>query len=161
MTVNVSIATRSREENWLPILELSVQEVFEIMLGCRLEPAASSESKPPGEFTAMIGLAGELCGVLTVCCGTRSANLIAVRMLGAELVTSEEQVWDALGEICNMIAGNFKNKLSGTDGHCLLSVPTVITGGEYNFHALVDGRSLETTMLFEGAPIAVRLELHS
>jgi chemotaxis protein CheX len=161
MSTDVSIAVRAQQENWLPILELSAQEVFGIMVGCRLEPAAGSEQKAAGEFTAMVGLAGALCGILTMGCGAHSAKLIAARMLGTDVASSEEQVCDALGEICNMIAGNFKNKLSGTADGCMLSVPTVITGGQYNFHSLADGGSLETTLLFEGAPLVVRLDLHS
>lgn len=161
MTVDTTMTGRSKEENWLPILELSVQEVFEIMLGCRLEPASTSEHPPSGEFTAMVGLAGALCGVLTVCCGSHAATGVARRMLGDEAANSEAHVWDALGELCNMIAGNFKNKLSSADGNCMLSVPTVVSGGEYSYHSLADGESLETTLLFEGAPIIVRLELHS
>jgi CheY-specific phosphatase CheX len=81
-------------------------------------------------------------------------------MLG-DSVASEEQVSDALGEICNMVTGNFKNKLAGTDERCMLSVPTVINGGEYNFRSMADGSSLETVVLFEDAPVAVRLQLHS
>jgi chemotaxis protein CheX len=161
MSADSSIAVRSHQENWLPILELSVQEVFEIMLGCRVEPAAESEHPANGEFTAMVGLAGALCGILTFACGSQAASQIAKRMLGPEIANSEAQVWDALGEICNMIAGNFKNKLAGMDGRCMLSVPTVVTGGEYSFHSLADGGSLETIMLFEGAPLVIRLELHS
>jgi chemotaxis protein CheX len=160
MSADMSVAVRAQEENWQPILELAVQEVFEIMLGCRLEPAAGSEQKVASEVTAMVGLAGELCGILSMGCGSRSAHLIAARMLGSD-VASGEQVWDALGEICNMIAGNFKNKLSGTADRCMLSVPTVITGAEYNFHSLADAGSLDTTLLFEGAPVVIRPELHS
>jgi chemotaxis protein CheX len=161
MSVDTTITGRSHEENWLPILELSVQEVFEIMLGCRLEPASASEHPPSGEFTAMVGLAGSLCGLLTVCCGARAATSVASRMLGEEAANIEAQVWDALGELCNMIAGNFKNKLAGADGTCMLSVPTVVSGGEYSYHSLADGESLETTMLFDGSPVVIRLELHS
>jgi chemotaxis protein CheX len=70
-------------------------------------------------------------------------------------------LWDAIGEICNMIAGNFKNKLTGLSDRCLLSVPTVITGGDYSFHSLADSGALEVTMLFENQPIQVSLEVHS
>jgi CheY-specific phosphatase CheX len=80
-------------------------------------------------------------------------------MLG-DIVNSEDQVSDALGKICNMVAGNFKNKLSGIDGRCMLSVPTVIRGGQYQFRSLADGDLLDVCVLFEGAPLAVRLELH-
>jgi chemotaxis protein CheX len=157
----MSFTERAQQENWVPILELSSREVFEIMLGSTLELAAGSEQESAPEFTAMIGLAGSLCGLLTVSCSARAANEIAVRMLGADAANPGEQVWDALGELCNMIAGNFKNKLSGPDGRCMLSVPTVITGEEYNFHSLSNGGSFETTMLFEGSPLVIRLELHT
>jgi chemotaxis protein CheX len=105
-------------------------------------------------------MAGSLCGILTVCCDAKTARHVAKCMLG-DTADSEEQVADALGEICNMIAGNFKNKLAGTDDRCMLSVPTVISGGEYSFHSLADGDSMETVLLFEGAPVAVRLQLQS
>ncbi len=56
MTTDASVAVRSREENWVSLLELSVEEVFEIMLGCRARPVAKQQTS--GEFTAMVGLAG-------------------------------------------------------------------------------------------------------
>ena len=158
MSTDTSFVTRSKEENWLPVLELAVEEVFEIMVGCRVKVAEQSEHKPNEEFTAMVGLAGALCGILTVCCDAKTAGEVAKRMLG-DTADSQQQVADALGEVCNMIAGNFKNKLAGTDGRCMLSVPTVISGGEYSFHSLAEGTSLEAVLLFEGAPIAVRLQL--
>ncbi|MGB8010164.1 MAG: chemotaxis protein CheX [Terriglobales bacterium] len=160
MSTDTSFAARSHEENWLPVLELAVEEVFEIMLGSRVKPMAQSEHKPRGEFTAMVGLAGALCGILTVCCDAKTAGELAKRMLG-DAATSEGEVGDALGEICNMIAGNFKNKLAGTDERCMLSVPTVISGEEYSFHAMAEGKSVESVLLFEGAPVAVRLQLES
>jgi chemotaxis protein CheX len=159
MSVDTSAAVRSHEENWQPILVLAVEEVFEIMLGCRVKAAPRSEHGIHGEFTAMIGLAGSLCGVLSVCCDAQTAKQLAKCMLG-DIVNSQDQVSDALGEICNMVAGNFKNKLSGMDGRCMLSVPAVISGGEYQFRSLANGDLLDVCVLFEGAPVSVRLELH-
>jgi len=160
MSTDTSFVTRSKEENWLPVLELAVEEVFEIMLGCRVKPVAPAEHTPNGEFTAMIGLAGALCGILTVCCSATTAGQIAKSMLG-DAAKSADEVGDALGEVCNMIAGNFKNKLAGTDERCMLSVPSVVSGGEYSLHSLAAGNAVETVMLFEGAPVDVRLQLQS
>jgi chemotaxis protein CheX len=160
MSADGGLAKRSHEENWLPILELAIQEVFEIMLGCQVNPMAPSEHNANAEFTAMVGLAGALCGILTVRCDANTAHQIATRMLG-DAAGSEEQAADALGEMCNMITGNFKNKLAGTDEQCMLSVPSVISGGKYSFRSLADGVSIETAVLFEGAPVFVRLQLHS
>ncbi|MGA9526979.1 MAG: chemotaxis protein CheX [Terriglobales bacterium] len=161
MSVDASLAVRSQEENWLPILELAVEEVFEIMLGSRVKPIAKDEHGPTAEFTAMVGLAGALCGILTFCCDRTTARELAKCMLGPEIADSEDQISDALGEICNMIAGNFKNKLAGADGRCMLSVPTVIKGEEYTFYSLADGDHLDTVMLFMDRPIGVSLQLHT
>jgi len=161
MSTDTSLLVRSHEENWLPVLELAVEEVFEIMVGQRVKPAPKSETIPPGGFTAMVGIAGALCGILTVSCDKKTAREIGKCMLGPEITDSEEQVSDALGEVCNMIAGNFKNKLSSANQSCMLSVPTVIKGDEYSYRSLADGESLETVMLFGDAPLSVCLQLHS
>ncbi|HXB99932.1 MAG TPA: chemotaxis protein CheX [Terriglobales bacterium] len=160
MSTDAVLTKRAQEEDWLPVLELAIQEVFEIMLRCQVTPAAQSEHRPKGEFTAIVGLAGALCGVLTICCDAKTASQIAKAMLG-DAAESEDQVADALGEICNMVTGNFKNKLAGTDERCMLSVPSIVTGAEYKFRSLADGYSMETIVLFEESPIVVRLQLHS
>jgi outer membrane protein OmpA-like peptidoglycan-associated protein len=109
MSTGTSPRARSHEENWLPVLELAVEEVFEIMVGQKVTPAQKSEAHRPGGFTAMVGLAGGLCGILTISCDRTAAQAVAKSMLGPEITESEEQISDALGEICNMVAGNFES----------------------------------------------------
>lgn len=147
-------------ESWGPLLEVAVREVFEIMLGCKLE--SQNEPAPvSGDFTAMVGLAGQLCGLLTLHCSAHSAALMASRMLGVDVKESDPQMWDAIGEIANMIAGNFKNKLTGMGDRCMLSVPTVITGSDYSLRSMTNAGPLEVPFLFEGAPISIAVEVHS
>ena len=155
-----SLDSRSIPENWQPLLELACREVFEIMLGAKLEPT-TGEAPPPTEFSAIVGLAGQLCGVLSLRCNAKSANLMASMMLGIDPKQADEHMWDALGEVCNMIAGNFKNKLTGMGDGCMLSVPTVITGEDYSFHSLADEGQLEVMFRFEGSLVVVSLETHS
>jgi chemotaxis protein CheX len=147
-------------ENWQPFLELAAREVFEIMLGCKLEPQDAG-SPATAEITAMVGLAGQLCGLLTLRCSSQSATLMASKMLGVSVSQVDEQMWDAMGEIANMVAGNFKNKLTGMADRCMLSVPTVITGSDYSCRSMADTGPLEVTMLFEGAPVTVAVEIHT
>lgn len=108
MSTDTGFARRAYEENWLPVLDLAIEEVFEIMLGCRVKPVKESGAMVKNEFTAMVGLAGALCGILTICCSAETAREIARCMLG-DAVDSEDQVSDALGEVCNMVAGNFES----------------------------------------------------
>jgi len=161
MSTDTSLVVRSHEENWLPVLELAIEEVFEIMVGQRVKPAPNADAQPPGGFTAMVGIAGALCGILTISCDKVTAREIARHMLGPEIADSEEQISDALGEICNIIAGNFKNKLSSASQSCMLSVPTVIKGEEYSYRSLADGEVLDTVMLFGESTLSVCLQLHS
>jgi chemotaxis protein CheX len=86
---------------------------------------------------------------------------MASKMLGVEPEAVEEHIYDAVGEVCNMVAGNFKNKLTGISDKCMLSVPTVITGSDYCYHTLSDKGSLQLVVLFEGSRIMLSLELHS
>lgn len=157
----MQVAATSREQEWLPILTLAAQEVFEIMIGSPLGTAPQSDA-PRGEtFTAMVGLAGSVRGVVTFSCGAQSAQQIAIRMLGSEVACTEGHVCDAIGEICNMVAGNFKNKLIGFDKPCLLSVPAVVTGRAYRFHSLAGGESLQTVLTLNGEPLVIRLDIHA
>jgi chemotaxis protein CheX len=145
--------------SWDVVLEIAAREVFELMLGCKLTKPASPLTEAP-EMTAMVGLAGRLCGVMILRCSGESSILMASRMLGVQPCEIGREGCDAFGEICNMIAGNFKNKISGLGKDCMLSVPTVISGGHYNIHPLSGSEAIELTLLFESRPIGISLQLH-
>jgi chemotaxis protein CheX len=146
-------------QKWIPLLEVAAQEVFELMLGCKLtSPDGASDSQP--DITAMVGLAGQLCGVLSIRCDHKSAALMASKMLGIEVDLAGTEMCDAFGEVCNMVAGNFKNKIAGLGDGCMLSVPTVITGTEYDLYSPTETGRLEVKFLFEGLPMTVSLEVN-
>jgi len=157
---NSGVSSAPARDCWLPTLQLATQEVFELMLACPLEVPGEAPVEGALDITAMVGLAGQLCGVLTLRCSAKSASHMASRMLGIDAEKAGPEMWDAVGEICNMVAGNFKNKISGLGDGCMLSVPTVITGADYNLHSMVD-TGIHTVLLFEGEPLALTLEVHS
>jgi chemotaxis protein CheX len=153
-------SARSSHEEWIPPLELAAREVFELMLGCQLTtPESSTEAAL--NVTSMVGLAGQLCGVMTIRCSSNSAELMASKMLGVGRDEVGSALCDALGEVCNMVAGNFKNKISGMSEKCLLSTPTVIIGSDYKLHSVADSPALVIRLLFEGMPLVVSLHFHS
>jgi chemotaxis protein CheX len=152
------LAPSQRHENWTPLLEVAAREVFDLMLGCQLTEWSSEHDAAP-DITAMVGLAGQMCGLLCLRCDQKAAVLMASKMLGPEPGNVGPQMADALGEVCNMIAGNFKNKISGMGSGCMLSVPTVITGTDYNLYSNADSPGLEIRMLFESKPIVISLQI--
>jgi chemotaxis protein CheX len=153
-----TLAARQRRENWTPLLEVAVREVFELMLGSQLSEW-SSHHDAALDITAMVGLAGQMCGMLSLRCEQKSAVLMAAKMLGLESDNVDLDTADALGEVCNMIAGNFKNKIPGMGSDCMLSVPTVITGTHYSLYSNADSPGLKVRLLFENQPIVISLFL--
>jgi chemotaxis protein CheX len=83
---------------------------------------------------------------------------MASKMLGREIDNFGPEMCDAFGEVCNMVAGNFKNKVPGLGDGCMLSVPTVITGNDYNLHSSKASNALEVRLLFEDRPVVISLQ---
>ena len=154
-----SPAAQSGHQDWLPVLELGAREVFELMLGCQLTVAGKA-MHGAFEVTSLVGLAGQLCGMLSIRCSYQAAGLMASKMLGADRKHADRERWDALGEVCNMVAGNFKNKIPGLGDGCMLSVPTVIIGHNYSLYSLRNSKACEVRLLFENLPIVICLEIH-
>lgn len=119
-------------------LDKSVREVFETMLGvqCRHEDrtAALPEHKAAVSVTAVVGFGGILSGACVFRCDALAACAIAACMAGMDFETVDDVVKDAMGEICNMLAGTWKSKVPDLAANCGLSVPAVITGSDYNLH---------------------------
>ncbi|MGA2019637.1 MAG: chemotaxis protein CheX [Candidatus Sulfotelmatobacter sp.] len=154
------LVAEKQHQDWLPFLEFATREVFEMMVGCQL---TKQETASTARFnvTAVVGLAGKLSGVIGVRCQEKTAALMASRMLGVELDKVGAETSDALGEVCNMVAGNFKNKISGLGDGCMLSPPSVITGEDYVVHTRPSMAILEVNLLFETMPLLVTLHVHS
>lgn len=158
-TANELFSAGSREQ-CTSLLELATREVFHLMLGSELA-TATSDAEPPHEVTSMVGMAGELCGVLSIRCEEKAAVLMTSRMLGVPPENAKSEMQDALGEICNMVAGNFKNKIAGLGDGCMLSPPTVISGSDYTTYSIADKPAIGVCLLFESMPIMILLEIHS
>jgi chemotaxis protein CheX len=159
-SASAMMAAKANHENWIPLIDMATREVFELMLSSQLAVPTAPEEKRP-DVTAMVGLAGQLCGVLSLRCSGKAAAIMASKMLGMDLDKVGPEIADALGEVCNMIAGNFKNKVSGLSDGCMLSPPTVVTGSDYDLHSMADSPALEVRLLFEGMPISISLQIHS
>ena len=156
------LAANGTHENWISLIEISAKEVFELMLSSQLtSPECHTPSLLPLGVTAMVGLAGQLCGLISVRCNEKAAALMTSKMLGVPFDKVGPEVSDALGEICNMVAGNFKNKIAGLGDGCMLSPPTVIAGSDYDLHSPAESPGLEVKLLFEGLPIVITLQINS
>ena len=145
-------------QQWKALLELATREVFEMMVGGELKP--NPDDGAGTGITAVVGLAKQLCGLVTVQCSTDCAGQIASSMLGTEISGLDRNALDAMGEICNMVAGNFKAKIPGMEDGCVLSVPTLIRGSDYKVRTVGKGMSLVNHLSFNGLPLHICVNVH-
>ena len=132
-------------------LEESVTEVFQLMLGV---DCSANACPPPSEdesVTAVVGFGGALSGACVFRTGGSGAMVIAARMTGMEFTEIDDTVKDAIGEICNMLAGSWKGKVPQLAANCGLSVPAVITGRNYKLHVQAPEFRLDRAYRFEDA----------
>jgi chemotaxis protein CheX len=100
-----------------------------------------------------------MCGLVGIRCSKETGHALANIMLGMDN-GSEDQVLDALGEICNMLAGSFKSRIPGMADTCMLSIPTTIAGADYRVHALSGGRHFEFLARTENHKLQIILHIN-
>ena len=72
-------------------------------------------------------------------------------MAGMEFTEVDDTVKDAIGEVCNMLAGTWKGKVPELASRCDLSVPAVITGRDYKLRVQAPEFTLRHGYRFDDA----------
>jgi chemotaxis protein CheX len=116
----------------------------------------SSPSATDGVM-AFVGLAGPWVGSGVVCCGAQVACKLSALLLMNEASEVNDDVLDAIGEVANMVFGNFKTTAETKVGSLGLSVPTVIYGQNFVSRSL--GKSEWIVVPFDCAvgPFEIRI----
>lgn len=106
-------------------------EVFASMIFIEITPEPAIDA-PVSVFvpniSSLIGLAGDMKGILGIHCPEKVALAITSSMLGMEVDALGEDAKDAIGEIANMVAGGLKEALSGEGKKIELAIPTTVIG---------------------------------
>lgn len=130
-------------------MDESVEEVFSLMMGLQCATCADCPVDGPETISAVIGLAGAMSGTCVLRGGEKTAMRMAGALTGMEMPTLDDTVKDAIGEICNMVAGAWKGKLPALASNCMLSTPTVVSGTNYQLHTQRPEFRLERYYKFE------------
>lgn len=141
------------------ILDQSVEEVLGLMLGVPVsltEETVDTDSASM-TLTAVIGLAGALSGAYTVLAQADAAMQMTACMVGMDIAALDDTTLDGLGEITNMLAGAWKSKIPELTAACLLSVPTVVTGTQYEVHKRASAFHLTRSYRFDNHSFTVSI----
>jgi len=144
------------------LLLQAAQEVFETMVFMDLDKAEWTDQRIEGEsLLGSITFTGPMEGCLSVCCDLPCARSIALNMLGLDSPNelSEADVYDAMGEIANMIMGSLKARLGGEYSNLQVSIPSVVSGQKLETNLGEQTHRLETPININGEYLA-KLTLH-
>jgi chemotaxis protein CheX len=129
------------ENEMAALVRSNTEKVFSTMLSLPIQARPADEDPlllaPTGGIIALVGFAGQWSGSGTIRCSADLARNISGKLLMTEFDQINEEVLDAMGEIANMIVGNFKDSAASILGILGLSTPTVIYGTNFktrNWH---------------------------
>lgn len=155
-------------EDFKRLVIKAAEEVFEKMISLSVSgdngTDASKLFQSQLHLCATIGFAGDWNGFISLQCGEKLAYLITSKMLFMDPADLEKaDVWDALGEVVNMVGGKFKAifAIEFNDGveAFKMSVPSVIMGKNYQLYVLGNNSIPETVLACEGEKFSLKLVL--
>jgi len=141
------------------LLANATNHVFDTMLSMHIEAvqADSGMIKDSCQIVGSVGFAGEVAGCMNIHVGGAFARQITAAMLGEDPEkVGEDDVFDVVGELSNMIGGDVKSRLCDAGMPCILSIPTTTSGSNFTIesqgwirHELLVFRSNEHIALVE------------
>jgi chemotaxis protein CheX len=119
----------------IDLLTTSTVEVFQKMMARDLKfgkPIEGDALRPKSNVVGTISFAGTQSGIVAFYSTIQAAQEIAAALLGMEpSEVNADDMPDAIGEVTNMIAGNFRTRLTDAGYPCAISIPTVIIGSDF------------------------------
>ncbi len=110
---------------------LATKDVFSTMIMMELEndePLIGRGGDIVSNISSMIGLGGQVRGMLAIHCPEQVAKGITGSFLGMDVEELDDDVKDAIGEVANMVAGNLKIFFADKEIDVVLAIPTSVIG---------------------------------
>lgn len=110
----------------------AIENVYETMLHMKVQvgqPTLKKGAEPRYDVSGIIGISGDVVGVIVLSFPVKVAEQIASTFTGGEVTVDHEDFSDAIGEVVNMVSGNAKAKMPNTQSS--ISCPTVIVGEKH------------------------------
>ena len=117
---------------------IAVKNVFKTMFGVEIvmgKPALKTTKLSSAEITGMIGFTGDKRGNFSLAFTVPSATFMYKTMVGETITTVTSELVDAIGEITNIISGQFRVEIEKLGYKLSAALPTVVVGQnvEINF----------------------------
>jgi flagellar motor switch protein FliN/FliY len=121
-------------------VQAAVVDLFDTMLAMPIRPTTEPmpETMDDQLMVGFISLAGKVMGSVDIQVFRGMAVKMAAGMLGMEPdeIESEEEIKDAIRELCNIIGGNLKSKFCDVGLACEVSSPSLTIGSHFKVETL-------------------------
>ena len=118
----------------------TVIDVFYTMLSMEVEniPEVPPEFQEEKRTVGMVNFAGDVQGIFIIQVNDDFARTMTAAMLGMEEseIESQEDVYDVIRELSNIIGGNLKSSFVDVGLQCVLSTPAITNGLDFRVEAL-------------------------
>jgi chemotaxis protein CheX len=139
----------------------AVSDVFGTMVGlelCQIKEKAVTTEVCKSEITGVMMILSSQNALLSMTLSKKNAAIIVSFMTGiASVELADEELYDGVAELVNMIAGRAKALLAGTDYHYQITPPLTIVGE--NHFILYKKNVSQLSLEFEAGEIKFHLDL--
>ena len=112
----------------------ATENVFSTMMDLEVETLKPTDHQEPGAVdgvVSLLGFTGPWTGTGMFYCSEAFACRVGSALLMTEVTEVNGEVLDGIGELANMILGNFKETIETQTGPLALTVPTVVYGKNF------------------------------
>lgn len=118
----------------------TMTDVFKTMLSMNLTQIDDDGEMIDGgnQVVGSVGFAGKVLGNVNIRVTADFARFMTSQMLGMETdeIESQAEVFDVIGELCNMVSGDIKSRLCDSGFACELSIPCVTEGNNLKVESM-------------------------
>jgi chemotaxis protein CheX len=140
----------------------AVKEVLRTMLGLELNEVkvvSDNSENVKEEVTGLLPVSGDFNMMVTLGMSKKTASAIVVYMTGMQSSElRDDEMYDGIAELVNMIAGNIKTQMTGKGIHFKILYPYVIAGSNYT---ILQKNKVDTlTKRFRAGTVDLILKAH-
>jgi CheY-specific phosphatase CheX len=117
----------------------ATRSVFHTMLSMEVNIGDADPAKDlsGSKIVGCVSFTGDVIGSICIHVSRQFGKIMTAAMLGMEPdeIDDDEEVNDVIGEVSNMVGGDLKSKLCDAGFPCVLSIPSVTTGSDFQIES--------------------------
>jgi chemotaxis protein CheX len=106
------------------------------------KPYAKVNDRACGDVSGIIGMTGDATGSLAISFSESCILGIVSKMFGEKYVEMNREVFDAVGELTNMISGSSRKLMEKDDLKVFAAIPTIVFGRAHTIYHVIKGPSI-------------------